>query len=291
MTATRHVSPTFILLTDFGLTDQYVGQLRLALTLYAPAVPILDLAHDVPPFAISTGAFFLASSLPFFPDGAILLAVVDPGVGSMRELLLIQGCMDDRVVTLIGPDNGLLSLGVQVLERYGPPVRCFSLTKAGNSNTFHGRSILAPFAARLARGEAPESLGTPRQKPLHTPSWIELEAIPDGFSCHVIHVDRFGNCILNLPAATLLPEDVRLLPMLVTEANGEFTHYELQKATCYAAITESKLGLVLGSQGFYEIASNRSSAAALTGLRPEDRCRIIFPANESDSSTFWSNLC
>src|SRR5689334_2639104 len=97
---------TVILLTDFGLADPYVGQMKAAALRLAPSLAFIDLCHDVEPFILAQAGFFLEASRPFFPRGAICVAVVDPGVGTSRRIVLLATA--DHL--FLAPDNGLLSL-------------------------------------------------------------------------------------------------------------------------------------------------------------------------------------
>lgn len=261
-------APVFVLLTDFGLADPYAGQIKAALFAHAPSIPILDLSHGVPSFAVGTGAFFLAASRQYYPPGAIFVCVVDPGVGSSRDLL----CIRNKTHALLGPDNGLLSLAYKDMLREGPVwVHTLPLGQAA-FNTFHGRDILAPAAAALAL--APGSAGLPgtlRSEPIVTPDWAEPIRNQDEIVCTVLHVDTFGNCILNLPNADglLLYPRLSLLPSRTKQ--GIILH----PVRLYAEIPPGSLGILPGGQGFHELAMNGASAAAAVNLATGDSCRIL----------------
>lgn len=269
-------APVFALLTDFGLSDPYVGQLKAALFSRAPSVPILDISHGVPPYAIATGAFFLAVSRKYYPRGTIFVCVVDPGVGSGRDLL----CVMNKEHTLLGPDNGLLALAYRDMLQKGP-VSVHALVSHGDedgmeahaANTVHGRDILAPAAAALALGSAPGSPGLigarPRGGPA-MPAWAEAKHESGEIRCSVLHTDRFGNCILNLPNG----EDLLLYPRLSLSIPKTGNNVALVHARHYAEVPSGLLGLIPGGQGYYEIALAGASAAALLALEPGDACRI-----------------
>ena len=148
---------TIGLITDFGLTDPYVGQMKAVLAKKAPHCPVVDISHDVEPFNVPQAGFFLAASYEHFPDDAVILAVVDPGVGTGRRIIGVE--IGERM--LIAPDNGLLTLA---LKFSWSEVRVFDLSKAVDapkkvSHTFHGRDVFTPLAAWLALGGRPENLG------------------------------------------------------------------------------------------------------------------------------------
>lgn len=149
---------TIALITDFGLADPYVGQMKGVLANKAPGSPVVDISHDVTPFNVAEAGFFLAASYEHFPKDAIFLAVVDPGVGSSRKIVCLQ--LGERL--LVAPDNGLLSLALKVA--WANEVRAFDVSTAIDapksvSKTFHGRDVFAPLAAWFALGGSPGQLG------------------------------------------------------------------------------------------------------------------------------------
>src|SRR5215212_7889946 len=144
------------LLTDFGTADYFVGAMKGAVLAANPLARLVDITHEVPPFDVEAGAFTLRAAFETYPAGTVHVAVVDPGVGSARRGVAVEG----RGHTFVGPDNGLFG---HVYERIGP-FRVFQLTNAhffrGEvSPTFHGRDIFAPVAGALSRGVRAEQLG------------------------------------------------------------------------------------------------------------------------------------
>src|SRR3989338_2487786 len=144
------------LATDFG-DSVYVGEMKAVILARAPAARVVDLFHSVSPQCVLEGAFLLSKSWPFFPEGSILVAVVDPGVGSDRRILAVRA----HRRTFLAPDNGLLSFisksdveDMRVVEN-----RSFFLPHV--SATFHGRDIFAPVAGALAKGTPPIPVGGP----------------------------------------------------------------------------------------------------------------------------------
>src|SRR3954471_5889871 len=141
------------LLTDFGTADGYVGEMKGVFASLAPHVPVVDIAHDVAPHDVEGARLALARYWRRFPEGAVHLVVVDPGVGGARRAV----AMESEGRFLVGPDNGVLS---PALLHAG--ARCVSLgIPAGASATFHGRDVFAPAAAQLALGATLDSLGSP----------------------------------------------------------------------------------------------------------------------------------
>src|SRR5438128_1821721 len=133
------------LLTDFGLADTYVAQMKGAILTVAPSATLVDLTHAVPPQDVRAGAFFLWSAVEAFPAGSIHVAVVDPGVGSERRAIALRSTRAD---IFVGPDNGLLLLAV---DRLGGCAQAIELTDP----RFWRRRSLAPAAGRLCRSSAP----------------------------------------------------------------------------------------------------------------------------------------
>jgi hypothetical protein len=197
----RHRSPArwrangiVTLLTDFGASDPYVGMMKGVLLAHHPGAITVDITHDVPAQDVRLAAWFLKHASAFFAQGTVHVAVVDPGVGSSRRLLVAR----DRGQAFLAPDNGLLAPALsRDAEVYELDVARFA--RAGASRTFHGRDILAPAAAAIAAGRAPRDCALAR-----VDDWTKLElpqararsaSLVEG---EVLHVDRYGNLVLNL---------------------------------------------------------------------------------------------
>jgi len=242
---------TVFVLTDFGLSDTYCGQMKAAFLSVLPDTAFVDLTASVRPGDIAGGAFHLMVSSPWIPAGAGVLAVVDPGVGTARRGLL---CRRSGVL-YSGPDNGLLGwVGAgEFRELPAPP--------AGSSATFHGRDVFAPWLARAMKDPAVVS-----SLPQVDPATIEVLDRPapsrEGrfLSAVVASVDSFGNCILWLSRSHL--EGVR--PISAATPAGVFP---VDTARAY-----DRPGLLLlpGGSGLLELAVAGGSAADLTGLGPGD---------------------
>ena len=184
------------LLTDYGLDDPYVGIVKGVLHRDAPTLrAVVDLAHAVPPGDVATAAFLLERSWGNFPSGSVHVAIVDPGVGTERALLLVEA----RGHVFVAPDNGLLapliaSEPMVVARRVGDraPVR-------GPSTTFDGRDRFAPLAARLVEGDPPAAFGEVCSDPVGLELELPERCADGSIRARVVHVDRFGNLITNLP--------------------------------------------------------------------------------------------
>ena len=178
-----------VLFTDFGLTDPYVGQIHAILAQEAPGKPVIDLFHAVPGFDIRAGAYLLPAYTQRFPAGTVFICVVDPGVGSACQPVMVRadGCW------YVGPDNGLLHImarRARECETYAIRWRPSQL-----SASFHGRDLFAPVAASLARGDMPDSTPTTLTMP-EGPAW------PDDLA-QILYVDHYGNGITGLRASSL----------------------------------------------------------------------------------------
>lgn len=182
------------LLTDFGHADPFVGVMKGVILSIHPRASIVDLSHGVPAHDVRAAAHALGQGVAFFPRGTIFVAVVDPGVGSGRDILAVR---TDRH-TFLAPDNGLLDgLPAREVRR----VACERLFLKPVSHTFHGRDIFAPVAAHLSRGMALSKVG-PRLKALPARLGDPRLARRGGAVVgEVVHVDRFGNLVTNIPAA------------------------------------------------------------------------------------------
>jgi S-adenosylmethionine hydrolase len=241
----------FFLLSDFGDGDCYAAQMKAALMdLCGGCAAMVDLTHRVAPGSVREGAFHLMTSVPRIPAGSVVLAVVDPGVGTERRgLACLAG---GRIV--VGPDNGLLSwLEPDDLRLLPPP-------GPGVSGTFHGRDWFAPMAARLALN--PQWLRNlePCSHPVLLPKGA-VRRTGGAAEVPVAHVDRFGNCILWLRPGEM--EGFR--PAFVRTGLGRFP---LARTSCYASESGGLL-LLEGSQGFMELAVGSDRADVLLGLSPD----------------------
>jgi S-adenosylmethionine hydrolase len=187
------------LLTDFGGGSGYPGQMKARLLSLAPDALVVDVSHEVPPYGIAAGALLLEEAAPAFPPGSVLLAVVDPGVGTARRGLVVEGGPLAPGRLFVGPDNGLLArvaAGGRAWALPPPPPEA--------APTFHGRDVFAPAAARLANGEDPATLGVPCGKLVPSPLVRPIRAggVVRG---ETLLSDRFGNLITSIERADLPP--------------------------------------------------------------------------------------
>lgn len=242
------------LLTDFGARDWYVAALKGVILSRAPGVQIIDITHEIPPQDIVAGALTLAGAARWFPTATVFLAVVDPGVGTRRRLVAAKA--DGRY--FVGPDNGLLSpalAGARALRAVALERPAFWLRPV--SRTFHGRDILAPVGAYLARGGELGRLGPPagRLAALALPRPVARLGVLRGA---VIHIDAFGNLVTNIPEARVgsAPAAIR--------CHGRAARL----VGSYTAGKRHELIAVIGSLGLLELAvADGSAARALRAKR------------------------
>ena len=266
--------PTVVLLTDFGLTDPYVGQMKGVLHTLAPRATIMDLSHGVPAYRVETGAFFLTSAYRYFPPGAVFVAVVDPWVGTERDILILSG----GGYTFVGPDNGILILALDALETLDgaePRVWRLKTLPAAYAQetglTFAGRDIMAPLVARLCLGAEPADEGVSVDPAnLVRPIWATPERTDKSILASVLHVDHFGNAILNLANRTWLTAVAGGDIWLLISSAGAQAALQLKLVPTYAELPPGKAGLVAGGQGYLELAMYRASAAAELCLKAGD---------------------
>jgi S-adenosylmethionine hydrolase len=240
------------------------------ITSICPSAQVIDLTHQVPPQDIATGAFLLDVSVDYFPEGAIHVAVVDPGVGTARKPVALRTAK----AFFVGPDNGIFTLVLQrqqLLQAICLDNPRYHLPTV--SSTFHGRDIFAPVAAHIACGVSVEELGTP----IHRLQRLPLPRIRvdwQGIRATVVHIDRFGNAITNLTRdnyeAWRTRWDVKE-PAVQVAASDIF----LPIATTFGEVARGKPLALFGSSGRLEIAVNGGSAALELALRRGDTIKVL----------------
>jgi hypothetical protein len=185
-------------LTDFGLSDGFVGIMKGVIWTIAPDVHIADISHHIKPQDIFEGAYILGKCTPYFPAGSVHVAVIDPGVGTDRRPIAAR--LGESF--FVGPDNGLITYLLSRCERQQETLQVVHLDRphlwlTQVSRSFHGRDIFAPVAAHLVRGMPLTDLGTPIDDPLRLeiPQPLPLDR---GWRGQIVHIDHFGNLETNL---------------------------------------------------------------------------------------------
>ena len=240
------------LTTDFGLKDPYAAEMKAAILGICPNATIVDITHEIAKFNVRMGAFVLASAAPYFPDGSIHVAVVDPGVGTPRRPIVIQ----TKKAFFVGPDNGVLILaaqkqGVKKIHELTNP----RLMLPTVSNTFHGRDVFAPAAAHLLNEVKPAEFGP--EISAAAAEFAHVTRKNNALIGEVLHVDGFGNIITNI--SELEVEQNRTKGAVKVE----LTTFKVKLAFCraYGEIKPYEPLALIGSHGFLEISINQGNAA------------------------------
>jgi len=256
------------LTTDFGLKDPYVAEMKAVILSISPKTKIVDITHGTEKFNIRMGAYTLAAACPYFPKGTIHVAVIDPGVGTKREAILIQA----KSAYFIGPDNGVLALAAKgrgIRHIYRMENSKFTLPKI--SNTFHGRDIFAPAAAYLANEISPSEFG-PEIPEIVTPKFAKITKTKTTLTGEIIHIDDFGNIITNLRE-----KDLELMSTRKTvNLKLKNTRLKLRLCKAYSEVKAQQPLVIIGSHNFLEISINRGNAAENFKIRVGDKVRLYY---------------
>jgi S-adenosyl-L-methionine hydrolase (adenosine-forming) len=234
------------LLTDFGLDDTYVAEMKAVLLGGTPRVTTVDITHSITPGDVRAAAFLLNRAWHRFPEGSVHLVVVDPGVGTHRRPIALS-CAGHFFV---GPDNGVFTPVLDAADIVEIPVPHHA------SATFHGRDVFAPAAARLAHGEPLSSLGASVTDPVRSelPRAKRSAGRTTGV---VVLIDRFGNLITNVPGTWVTPEtEIMVGGIAVGKLRRTFGDVQPGEFVAY-----------VGSGGTVEIGIRDSSAAQRSGVR------------------------
>lgn len=255
MTGNIQITPyrLITLLTDFGIRDGYGGVMKGVIKKINPMLEIVDLTHEIPPQNIAAARFCLINAYPYFPEGTVHIAVVDPGVGTHRRAIALQLSNNNF---LVGPDNGLFS-GVisqnQIINAVELTNSNYWLTTRPR-NTFHGRDIFAPAGAHLATGVPIQNLGAEIDPTSLTKININncVEKSTGIYGC-IQYIDRFGNLITNILDKYIKSKTWNL------EVKGLM----IRGCNTYADVSLGEAIALVGSDGWLEIAANGGSAESL----------------------------
>ncbi|MSO38596.1 MAG: hypothetical protein EXQ69_10190 [Acidimicrobiia bacterium] len=268
--------PSFVsFLSDYGLADEFVGVCKAVIVGLAPETTIIDVTHEIPVHDVRAGGLALVRAIQYLPAG-IVLAVVDPGVGTDRRAIAVQ--TDSGV--LVGPDNGLLAPAVAMI---GGASRAVSLTNTeywleSPGPTFSGRDVMAPAVGYLAAGVDLTDLGDEIDPVSLTPGLVSLPQANDGAILgEVWWVDRFGNCQLNVDPTELgaagvaqgATVEVRVGDDAKTARMARWVH-------TYADGAPGELLLLVDSYGLMAIACDKRSAAEELGVKAGQAVTLAF---------------
>ncbi len=252
-------APVLALLTDFGERDSYAGTMKGVIYSICDDARIVDLSHNLDRQDVTGAAFILSSCYKYFPHNTIFVCVVDPGVGGERDIL----CMKAGDYIFLAPDNGLLSiLESECRAEVIRTVKNEELWLRDVSMTFHGRDIFAPVAAHLANGTDLQNVGPKRNRISSLKLPRPVKTAGGALKGKVIYIDRFGNLITNVRAATLQTNLSPSMQSLTVSVAGKkikgISH-------SYGEAAEGRLLALIGSSGYLEIAANKASAGEQLG--------------------------
>jgi S-adenosyl-L-methionine hydrolase (adenosine-forming) len=266
--------PFVSFLSDYGQSDEFVGVCKGVMLGIAPHLTILDITHAVAAFDVRAGALALSRAVQYLPAG-VVLAIVDPGVGTARRCVAIA--VENGY--LVGPDNGLLAPAVAML---GGPQQSVALTSPDHrldapGVTFAGRDVMAPAAAYLADGTPLTDLGEEIDPVSLVPGMIPLPTESDDgvLAGEVLWVDHFGNCQLNLDADMLRARD--LGPGAGFEVQIGDVSGRVRWVETFADAKPSELVVFVDSYGLLALALDRQSAAVRHKLRVGTAVTLIPP--------------
>ena len=274
---------SIIFLSDFGLTNEWVGISHAVLNRIAPKSPIVDLSHLIPPLDVLSGALLLADSMPYIAGDAVVLAVVDPNVGKDRDIAIeVKGGRH-----LVGPDNGLFA---PTLEALGGVQKAVEITSEDVivqpvAPMFHTRDILCPAAAHLATGMTIDQLGSEVDpKTLAGLNVPEPEIEPGKIRCEVVEFNRFGNLKLNVRETHLIAAGIDDDPDLAIEAVSGSAR--ARRGETYADFAAGEYGAIFDPRGWLMVVrGNPASALEGLGVVPGDQIWISGPASRSELAT------
>ncbi len=253
--------PFITLLSDLGTADTYVGVMKAVILSICPTARIVDLCHHIPPHDVEQAAFLLDTAWGYCPEWTVHIVVVDPGVGSERRVVAVEAHRQ----LFIAPDNGVLTYVLTGARGY----RAYCLERSELfleqvSQTFHGRDIMAPVAARLAAGLSIDAVGREIDEPLSRFPVSTPVVTGAGLIAHVVHVDRFGNLVTDLTESGMLAWQRETETDRILIRIGGSVMEEVR--TAYAGASPGELLALFGSTGRLEIALNMGSAADCLGV-------------------------
>ncbi len=246
-------------MSDFGLADPYAAVVKAVMRQITTGLVVHDLAHNLPPGDLRRASYILYESVPYLPRNSVVLAVIDPGVGSSRRAVLVVG----ERLCYVAPDNGLLTLAYL----QDPPRKVYALENPAyhlprKSTTFHGRDVFGPVAAHLAAGVEPHRFGPelPVAELVRLPIHLNF-----GSQGEILTFDRFGNAITTLLAT----------PAHVRGRTVRIRYHRIPVASHYAEVPVGTALAYVGSAGLLEVAVHLGNAHEQLGLITGDRVELV----------------
>jgi len=262
------VSKPVVFVSDLGLRDEFVGVCHAVIACIAPGSRVIDISHGVSPHDVRSGALILAESLPYAPDDAIGLGVVDPGAGTARLAIAVETAAGRL---LVGPDNGLLSIAWRADGglRRAVTITAPDVILQPVSNVFHGRDIFAPAAGHLAAGRDLSELGTQVDVAALVEVVVGEPEVERGKVVgEVLNIDRFGNVRLNVRPAHLADAGLNSATALQVATTGQ--EAVVPRCMSYGDVEVGAYGILIDAWGWMTIIRYEANAAADLAVRVGD---------------------
>ncbi len=250
------MSKIITLTTDFGLQDHYVSAMKAVMLGISPDVRFVDISHEIPPQDIMAGAWVIRNAAFLFPPKSIHLVVVDPGVGTDRNPIVLE--VNNQI--FVGPDNGIFSLFFEEFNYKAYKLNKPKYWRDVRSRTFHRRDIFSPIAAHIAKGVCLQELGDPISD-LVSYHWAVPIGDKDGLQGWVIHIDRFGNLITNI-SEELIEQTIGRRKVRIYVGNTMIDHL----VNTFEDVAPGEPAAFVGSSGMMEIGINRGNAAEMLSV-------------------------
>ncbi len=260
--------PLVTLLSDFGLRDSYVAEMKAVILGICQRAIIVDISHEVEKYNVRMGAYILARAAPFFPEGTVHVAVVDPSVGTQRRSIIVT----TKRSMYVGPDNGLLMLSAQK-EKIS---HIYSITNSkfmqkNVSNTFHGRDIFSPVAAYLIKGIPASRFGPEIMDPC-MPIFFQPTIFEQEIHGEAIYIDCFGNIITNITKKHLDTADIKIGDNLSVTLKEKII--DAKMCSTYGEVSVKTPIVIIGSSGFLELAINQGDASKILDVKAGDKLSL-----------------
>ncbi len=262
---------TISFLSDYGLRDEFVGVTKSVIHSIAPHTTVIDITHEVPAYDVRSGSLTLVRAANYLVAG-VVIAVVDPGVGSARRAIAVE--VGDGESVLVGPDNGLLA---PVVSLIGGPTRIVELVNekyqlTTDAATFAGRDIFGPAAAHICNGVDLAEFGPSIDASELMPAVVPFSAVSNGsLEADVLWVDRYGNVQLNVTPNQLSDYGDRIV---VKMTSGPVT---ATRARAFADLASGEAGLLIDASGLAALVLNQDSAAARYSVAEGDSVSLHRP--------------
>ncbi|MCK5627590.1 MAG: SAM-dependent chlorinase/fluorinase [Candidatus Bathyarchaeia archaeon] len=256
------------ILSDFGLRDSYVAQMKAVILSRSPSTTIVDISHGIERHNIDQGMFVLASVTPYFPSGTIYLAVVDPGVGGSRRSLLLE----TERSKFVGPDNGLLVLAAEkegIVNVYELDESRYHINKF--SSTFHGRDIFAVAVGDIASGNAPSDIAS-QISDYVKPMIIKPKIRSNQIDAIALHIDYFGNVVTNISQRILQRYKIDFGCKMKIKVKAITKEIDFCKT--YSDVASGQLLATIGGHGYLELSINQGNAAEHIDLKNGDKLLV-----------------